>query len=105
MIRLAEAHARGEERLARLEERVDRLEGAVARLIEAQARLEEQVARLVRTQGQILRRMEHREGIKKALESSTAIFGATLEEAGAMVRWVLEQKGYRPIGQGYPLTL
>jgi len=125
--RLIEAQTRTEERLARLEERVDRLEEAVARLIEAQtrteervsrleeavarlietqARLEEQVAILIQTQEQILRRLEHLEGIKREFEAYKAMFGATLEEeAEAMVRWVLEQKGYRPIGPGYPLTL
>ena len=125
--RLIEAQTRTEERLARLEERVDRLEEAVARLIEAQtrleervsrleeavarlietqARLEEQVAILIQTQEQILQRLEHLEGIKRELEAYKAMFGATLEEeAEAMVRWVLEQKGYRPIGPGYPLTL
>ncbi len=125
--RLIEAQTRTEERLARLEERVDRLEEAVARLIEAQtrteervsrleeavarlietqARLEEQVAILIQTQEQILQRLEHLEGIKREFEAYKAMFGATLEEeAEAMVRWVLEQKGYRPIGPGYPLTL
>ncbi len=68
--------------------------------------MEEQIALLVRTQEQILRRLEHLEGIKKAFEDYKAKFGATLEEeAEAMVRWVLERKGYRPIGHGYPLTL
>ncbi len=113
VIRLAEAQARGEERVVRLdeaqtrlEERVSRLEEAVARLIETQARLEEQVAILIQTQEQILRRLEHLEGIKREFEAYKAMFGATLEEeAEAMVRWVLEQKGYRPIGPGYPLTL
>ncbi len=120
LARLAEAQAHLEERVARLEEavahliqaqahleaRVSRLEEAVARLIEAQTRLEEQVALLVRTQEQILRRLEHLEGIKKDFEDYKAKFGATLEEeAETMVRWVLEQKGYRPIGHGYPLIL
>ncbi|MFN3929724.1 MAG: hypothetical protein ACK4OK_08845, partial [Thermoflexus sp.] len=104
--RLIEAQIRTEERLTQLEERVSRLEEALARLIEVQTRLEEQVAILVRTQEQILRRLEHLEGIKREFEAYKAMFGATLEEeAEAMVRWVLEQKGYRPIGQGYPLAL
>ncbi|HXF68974.1 MAG TPA: hypothetical protein VNK89_04140 [Thermoflexus sp.] len=104
--RLEEAVTRLIEAQTRTEERVSRLEEAVTRLIEAQARLEEQVAILVQTQEQILRRLEHLEGIQREFEAYKAMFGATLEEeAEAMVRWVLEQKGYRPIGQGYPLTL
>ncbi len=127
MARLAEAQARTEERVdrleegqrrleeamarlakaqARTEERVGRLEEAMARLMEAQARTEEQMAALIRTQERVERRLSDLEGLKREFESYKAMFGATLEEeAEAMVRWVLEQKGYRPIGPGYPLIL
>jgi hypothetical protein len=74
--------------------------------MEAQARTEEQMAALIRTQERVERRLSDLEGLKREFESYKAMFGATLEEeAEAMVRWVLEQKGYRPIGPGYPLIL
>jgi len=106
MARLAEAQARTEERVARLEEGQRRLEEALARLAEAQARTEEQVARLIQTQEHILQRLDRLEGMRREFESYKAMFGATLEEeAESMVRWVLEQKGYRAIGQGHPVIL
>ena len=103
---LAEAQRRSEERLSRLEavvaelaeaqrrgeERMARLEAVVAELAEAQRRTEERVARL--------------EAGMEAMGRFQAALGATIEEeAESVLLTMLEEKGYRLLGEPSTLTL
>lgn len=80
----------------RTEERVGRLEIALAELAEAQRRTEESLRKLSEAHA----RLEDR------LDRLQAIFGATVEdEAGGVLRSVLEEKSYRSLAEPYNLAL
>jgi Holliday junction resolvase-like predicted endonuclease/chaperonin cofactor prefoldin len=124
---LAEAQRRSEERLSRLEaavaelaeaqrrseERLSRLEAVVAELAEAQRRGEERMARLeavVAELAEAQRRTEERvarlEAGMEAMGRFQAALGATIEEeAESVLLTMLEEKGYRLLGEPSTLTL
>ncbi|MCX7851270.1 MAG: hypothetical protein N2383_00665 [Caldilineales bacterium] len=80
----------------RTEERVGRLEIAMAELAEAQRRTEISLQKL----------SESHAKLEKEFGQFKAIFGATVEdEASGVLRSVLEEKGYRPLGESFNLAL
>jgi Holliday junction resolvase-like predicted endonuclease len=80
---LVEAQRRAEERLGRVEERLERLELVVQELAEAQRRAEERLGR-----------------VEERLGRLEAVIGPSVEaEAEGVLRVVLEDKGYRLLGE------
>ncbi|MCS7221267.1 MAG: hypothetical protein RML36_08120 [Anaerolineae bacterium] len=114
---LAEAQRLSEARLARVEAAIERLVEEQRALAEAQRRTEERVGRLEmaltelaeaqrRTEESIQKLSETQAGLKDRLDRLEAIFGATVEdEAGGVLRSILEEKGYRPLAEPYNLAL
>jgi hypothetical protein len=107
---LAEAQRRAEERLGRVEERLGRLELVVQELAEAQRRTEERLGRLelvVQELAEAQRRAEERLGrVEERLGRLEAVIGPSVEaEAEGVLRVVLDDKGYRLLGEPVPVAV
>ena len=107
---LAQAQARTEKRVeelaqaqARTEERVSRLEMAVERLAEAQARTEKRVEELAQAQARTERALDE---LSRHVGRLSNILGADLEvDAEEVLRYAMQQKGYRLVGPAYPVEI
>ena len=107
---LAEAQRRTEERVGRLELALAELAESQRALTEAQRRTEQRVEELAeaqrRTEESLHKLSEAHARLEERFGQFQAVFGATVEdEAGGVLRSVLQEKGYRPLAESFNLAL